>query len=292
MDRAVVIGYDGSPDAEAALRWGLVFADRHRVSVRIVQAFDPSQHTLRLVGGGGADAAQRLYGHAVKQMKEVRDRSKDDHPHLQISTVLEPALPDDLLIDQSRTAEAVVIGSRGQSRMSTLLAGSTALSVAARAHSTVVAVRKGPDREASRHGVVVGTDGSPVAEAAIGFAFQQADELGAPLTVVHAWTDPMTVSMLGSTVPKYDPDEYPREKHALLVESLAGWADKFPEVEMHARVIRGHAISVLAKASAEADLLVVGCHGHSVLRGMVLGSVSQGLLHRASVPVSIVHLHD
>jgi nucleotide-binding universal stress UspA family protein len=292
MNRAVVIGYDGSPDAEEALRWGLVFADRHRVPVRIVQAFDPSQHTLRLVGGGGADAAERLYEHAQQQMKEVRDRSKDDHPHLQISTVLEPALPDDLLIDQSRTAEAVVIGSRGQSRMSTLLAGSTALSVAAGAHSTVVAVRRRPHQQAAPHGVVVGTDGSPVAEAAIGFAFQQAAELGAALTVVHAWTDPMTVSMLGSTIPMYDPDDYPRDKHSLLVESLAAWADKFPEVEMHARVIRGHAINVLAEASADAKLLVVGCHGHSVLRGMVLGSVSQGLLHRASVPVSIVHLHD
>ena len=90
----------------------------------------------------------------------------------------------------------------------------------------------------------------------------------------------------------YDPVDYPREKHALLVESLAGWADKFPEVEVRARVIEGHAIKTLAAASADAELLVVGCHGHGVLRGMVLGSVSQGLLHRASVPVAIVHLHD
>jgi len=292
MNRTVAIGYDGSPDAEEALRWGLAFADRHRVSVRIVQAFDPSQHTLRLVGGGGADAAERLYEHALQQMKEVRDRSKDDHPHLQINTALEPALPDDLLIDESRTAEVVVIGSRGQSRMSTLLAGSTSLSVAARAHCTVVAVRRRTQQQPAPHGIVVGTDGSPVAEAAIGFAFQQAAELGAPLTVVHTWTDPMTVSLLGSTIPMYDPDDFPREQHALLVESLAGWADKCPEVEMHVRVIRGHAISVLAKASADAELLVVGCHGHSVLRGMVLGSVSQGLLHRASIPVAVVHLHD
>ena len=292
MNRTVAIGYDGSPDAEAALDWGLAFADRHRAPVRIVQAFDPSQHTLRLVGGGGADAAQRLYVQAQQQMKQARDRSKDDHPHLEIRTVLEPALPDDLLIDQSRTAETVVVGSRGQSRMSTLLAGSTALSVAARAHCTVVAVRRRSDPQPSGHGVVVGTDGSPVAEAAIGFAFQQAAELSAPLTVVHAWTDPMTVSVLGSTIPMYDPIDYPREQHSLLVESLAGWTDKFPEVEVHVRIIRGHAISTLAEASADAELLVVGCHGHSVLRGMVLGSVSQGLLHRASVPVAIVHLHD
>lgn len=292
MNRTVAIGYDGSPDAEAALCWGLAFADRHGAVVRIVQGFDPSQHKLRLVGGGGADAAERLYVLAQQQLKQARDRSKDDHPHLQIRTILEPALPDDLLIDQSRTAETVVIGSRGQSRMSTLLAGSTALSVAARAHCTVVAVRRGPGPQPSGHGVVVGTDGSPIAEAAIGFAFQQAAELSAALTVVHAWTDPMTVSVLGNTIPMYDPVDYPREKHALLVESLAAWADKFPEVEVHAQIIRGHAISTLAEASADAELLVVGCHGHSVLRGMVLGSVSQGLLHRASVPVAIVHHQD
>jgi nucleotide-binding universal stress UspA family protein len=292
MNGTVAIGYDGSPDAEAALGWGLSFADRHHVSVHIVRAFDPSQHILRLVGGGGADAAERLYIQAQEQMKQARDRSKDNYPHLNISTVLEPALPDDLLIDQSRMAETVVIGSRGQSRMSTLLAGSTSLSVAARAHCTVVAVRHITQPQPGKHGVVVGTDGSPVAEAAIGFAFQQAAELGAPLTVVQAWTDPMTVSVLGSTIPRYDPEDYPREKRSLLVESLAGWTDKFPEVELHVRVIRGHAISTLAEASTHAELLVVGCHGHSVLRGMVLGSVSQGLLHRASVPVAIVHLHD
>ena len=292
MNRTVVIGYDGSPDAEAALAWGLTFADRHAASVRIVQAFDPSQHTLRLVGGGGADAAERLYVQARHQMKEARDRSKDDHLHLRIRTLLEPALPDDLLIDQSRTAETVVVGSRGQSRMSTLLAGSTALSVAARAHCTVVAVRGKPSPQPSAHGVVVGTDGSPVAEAAIGFAFQQASELSAPLTVVHAWTDQMTVSIMGNTIPMYDPVDYSGEKHDLLVESLAGWSDKFPQVAVNVHVVKGHAISTLAAASADAELLVVGSHGHSVLRGMVLGSVSQGLLHRASVPVAVVHLND
>jgi nucleotide-binding universal stress UspA family protein len=292
MNRTVAIGYDGSTDAEAALAWGLAFADRHGASVRIVQAFDPSQHTLRLVGGGGAEAAQRLYELAQHQLKQAKDCSKDDHPHLQIRSVLEPALPEDLLIDESRTAETVVIGSRGQSRMSTLLAGSTALSVAARAHCTVVAVRNHPVRRAAGHGIVVGTDGSPVAEAAIGFAFQQADELSTPLTVVHAWTDVMTVGALGSVVPRHDPLDYPREQSSLLVESLAGWSDKFPEVDVDVRIIRGHAVNTLAAASADAELLVVGCHGHSVLRGMVLGSVSQGLLHRASVPVAIVHLHD
>jgi nucleotide-binding universal stress UspA family protein len=277
MNRNVVIGYDGSADSEAALAWGLAFADRHRTPVRIVQGFDPSQHTLRLVGGNGADAAGQLYAHARQQLIQARDRSEDDYPHLDISTLLEPAAPEDLLIDESRTAATVVIGSRGQSRLSTLLAGSTALSVAGRAHCTVVAVRSRPDAQTPGHGVVVGTDGSPVAEAAIAFAFQQAADLAAPLTVVHAWNDPI---------------DYPREQQSLLVESLAGWADKFPQVDIDVRLTRGQAVSTLAAASTDAELLVVGCHGHSVLRGLVLGSVSQGLLHRVTLPVAVVHLQD
>jgi nucleotide-binding universal stress UspA family protein len=292
MNRNVVIGYDGSADSEAALAWGLAFADRHRTPVRIVQGFDPSQHTLRLVGGNGADAAGQLYAHARQQLKQARDRSEDDYPHLDISTLLEPAAPEDLLIDESRTAATVVIGSRGQSRLSTLLAGSTALSVAGRAHCTVVAVRSRPDAQTPGHGVVVGTDGSPVAEAAIAFAFQQAADLAAPLTVVHAWNDPMTVSVLGNPLPTYDPIDYPREQQSLLVESLAGWADKFPQVDIDVRLIRGQAVSTLAAASTDAELLVVGCHGQSVLRGMVLGSVSQGLLHHAALPLAIVHIQD
>jgi nucleotide-binding universal stress UspA family protein len=292
MNRTVVIGYDGSADAEAALAWGLATADRHRAPVHIVSGFDPSQHTLRLVGGHGADAAGALYARAQEQLREARNRSKDDHPHLDISTILEPAAPDDLLIDESRTADMVIVGSRGQSRLSTLLVGSTTLSVAGRAHCTVVAVRSRSETDPVGRGVVVGTDGSPVAEEAIGFAFGQSAELAAPLTVVHAWTDPMTVSVLGSAIPMYDPLDYPREQRSLLVESLSGWAEKFPEVVVRVRIIRGHAVNTLAEAAAEAELLVVGCHGHSILRGMVLGSVSQGLLHRASIPVAVVHLQD
>jgi nucleotide-binding universal stress UspA family protein len=196
------------------------------------------------------------------------------------------------LIDESRTAEAVVIGSRGQSRLSTLLAGSTALSVAGRAHCTVVAVRSRLAEPTPGHGVVVGTDGSPVAQAAVAFAFQQAADLAAPLTVVHAWTDPDTVFSLGRPVPTYDPVDYPRGQQSLLVESLGGWRDKFPQVDIDVQVIRGQAVGTLAAASAHAELLVVGCHGHSVLRGMVLGSVSQGLLHHAALPVAVVHLQD
>lgn len=290
MDRTVLIGYDGSADAESALTWGLELAERERAAVRLLRAFDPSAHVLRLVGGAGADAAGELYERAQTELKAARDRSKDDHPHLQISSTLEPAAPDELLIDHSRTAATLVIGSRGQSRLSTLLAGSTAVSVAGQAHCTVVAIRS---HTPPGHGVVVGTDGSPVAEAAIGFAFEQADTLSVPLTVVHAWNYPASISPLGYGTSLVDDSVgYRREQQSLLTDSIGGWRDKFPEVDVRTSVVMGGAVNTLVGSSTGAQLLVVGCHGGGILQGMVLGSVSQALLHRAEVPLAVVHLHD
>ena len=48
--RAVVIGVDGSPGSESALRWGLDLATREHAPVRLVHAFEPSMHDMRIGG--------------------------------------------------------------------------------------------------------------------------------------------------------------------------------------------------------------------------------------------------
>jgi nucleotide-binding universal stress UspA family protein len=290
MGGSVLIGYDGSPDAEAALTWGLEFAERERAEVHLLRAFDPKPHELRMVGGPGADDANQLFSRAETELATALECSRRDHPHVRVSATVERTAPDRMLIDRSRTAAAIVIGSRGQSRLSTLVAGSTAVSVASRAHCTVVAVR-GPAPPG--HGVVVGADGSPAAEAAIGFAFEQADALSAPLTVLHAWSYPPSVSPLGYVRSKADdPVDYRRQQRSLLTKSIGGWRDKFPDVDVQTSVVSGGAVTTLVAASIGSQLLVVGCHGGHILQGLVLGTVSQALLHRVEVPLAVVHLHD
>ncbi|MFF3459555.1 universal stress protein [Streptomyces sp. NPDC002730] len=77
-----------------------------------------------------------------------------------------------------------------------------------------------------------------------------------------------------------------RERRRLLSETTAGWSEKYPDVALTHEVVRGHPVEELARASAHALAVVVGCRGRYT--GMRLGSVVHGLLHRALCPVITV----
>jgi nucleotide-binding universal stress UspA family protein len=170
-----------------------------------------------------------------------------------------------------------------------MLIGSTTLHVASHARCPVVAVPAPTDEPATRSGVVVGVDGSAVSEPAIAYAFEAATDRGTVLTAVHAWYD-ITRTGNGKMMPlTYDPAEVAAEERLALAESMAGWQEKFPDVHVEHKVVYGHAVPALLQASRGAELLVVGCRGLGTVRSVVLGSVSHGVLHHATLPVAVVH---
>ena len=71
-------------------------------------------------------------------------------------------------------------------------------------------------------------------------------------------------------------------------EALAGWSQKYPDVEVHHAVIRDHPVPGLIAESLNQELLVVGTRGRHALAGTLLGSVSQGVLHHADLPVAVI----
>jgi nucleotide-binding universal stress UspA family protein len=210
------------------------------------------------------------------------------YPDLEVTSDVQAASATEMLIEASRGAHTLVVGSRGSGGFADLVIGSTTLHVASHAACPVVAVPGPPYVEPPRHGVVVGVDGSELSEAAIGYAFEAASDVGETLTAVHAWYDPAHAGVDLMMPLGYDPAMAAREERLVLAESMAGWQEKFPDVQVVHAVVLGHPVPCLVSRADHARLLVVGSRGRSPVRSLVLGSVSHGVLHHATGPVAVV----
>jgi len=130
--------------------------------------------------------------------------------------------------------------------------------------------------------IVVGVDGSEANATALRRAALEATAHGARLEVVHAW------SFLDQPGPEFDPhygEEAARARVVGFVDSTLG-SDRAFETDV--RIINDHPAAALVGASAGALMVVVGARGLGGFKGLVLGSVSQYVVHHASCPVLVV----
>lgn len=148
--------------------------------------------------------------------------------------------------------------------------------------------------------VVVGVDGSAGAREALLWALAEARLRESPLRTVHAWTFgysggsvegyPYWGGYLGSyTSLGIDLGDLHRAAEELLDRALADVGDETRDVEIERQVVQGTAAEVLIDAATPDDLLVVGSRGHGGFASLLLGSVSQQVVHHAPCPVVVVH---
>jgi nucleotide-binding universal stress UspA family protein len=130
--------------------------------------------------------------------------------------------------------------------------------------------------------VLVGIDGSPASELATEIAFDEASRRGVDLIALHAWSD---VAIL--ELPDLDWSAMVSEEERSLAESLAGWEERYPDVTVHRVVVCDEPARLLTEKAESAQLVVVGSHGRGGLDRMILGSVSNAVLHAVKVPVIV-----
>lgn len=285
---AVVVGVDWSDAGRAAVEVAAELAGARHLPLRVVHVLEPPLYPVRPVVGRVADVGLMLRKSAQRLLEETSEVLSLVRPDLPVTTSLLHGSAVDALVKQSRNADLLILGSRGAGPFSDLLVGSTTLHVASLASCPVIAVPTPVDTEPSRHGVVVGVDGSPVSTRAVDFAYRMASSLGEGLVAVHSWTEPVRMGA-GEMLPLiYETALVDREEQRVMSESLAGCGERWPDVPVERRVLREHPVRALVEAGRNARLLVVGTRGRGPLRSLLLGSVSHGVLHHADGPVAVV----
>ncbi len=288
--RPVVVGVDGSSHASLALDWAATEAALRGAPLEVLRAFSPDYPAARSAGPGEPvphQPSSAIQAAAEDSCAEAVARVRAAHPTLAVTGRTLPEDPGAALVDASTTAGLVVIGARGLGRVRGMLVGSVSSYVTPRAHCPVVVVREAPSRSLPDLRVVVGVDGTTDSTAALRFAFEAAARRGSGLTVVHTWDLDVdtTAAALAWSVDSQQADE---QERSLVAEAVAGFAAEYPTVDVRRHVVRGHPVAELVRESENAALLVVGTRGRGSVKGMVLGSVSQKVLHDARCPVAVI----
>ncbi|MFZ1178336.1 MAG: universal stress protein [Mycobacterium sp.] len=293
-DPGIVVGIDGSPDSNAAMRWAVREATMRNVALTLVHAALPVSGGPQELEWSGyplsAEFLQQLDENSQQVLadavKIVEDMTGDHRPR--INNELTYGAPVPALVELSTKADMVVVGC-GHGALERVLLGSVSTGLVHHAHCPVAVIRN--EVSSPLEGcVLVGVDGSPASELATAIAFDEASWRGAELVALHAWTDAEVPNIpsrewTGTTRTSWTALQSAAEE--TLAERLAGWRERYPDVIVHREIVVNRPAQHLVERSESAQLVVVGSHGRGGFAGMLLGSVSMAVMHAVRKPVIV-----
>ncbi|RPF27937.1 universal stress protein [Georgenia muralis] len=280
---SVVVGTDGSAHAEVALDWAAAEATRRGTGLHVLYAY-PWLARAR-AWEFAPDLAELTHGDDVAAAAAARARSA--RPGLAVTTEVVVDDPSVAITLASCDAAVVVVGARGLGAVAEVL-GSVSLRVAEHAYAPVVVVRADGFADDTRR-VAVGLDPHDDDGKTLRYALDDARRRHVGLLAVQ-----------GVQLSAEHPDDVYVRRLTEAVEAgegrvrdrLDAWRERYPDVPVELRQVREHPVDALAEAAAECAVVVVGSRGHGGLAGLLLGSVSRALLHRAPVVAVVRHVRE
>jgi len=273
---------DGSDGAAAVFDHALDVAEAHDATVHVLNVADTTRESVTQVRGRIVDALERAGAEVVREAA-TRGRDRD------VPTVTEvlQGEPYRTIVDYAETydIDLVIMPTHGRRGLRRFLLGSTTERVVRRSEVPVLTVR--PDDDVTvrypYRTVLVPTDGSDPAHAALDVGLDVADAAGAAVHLLSV----VDVTSLGVDVRADIQADALEESANELVDAAAERAnaagiDPTTAVEFGGsipRVIRSYV------ADHDVDLVVVGTHGRTGFDRYVLGSVAESLVRTAPVPV-------
>lgn len=293
--RKIVVGVDLSAGAElAAFRAAEVAAQTGAELVLVHAATVPESPDVPESMKPAADALVAVLTERLARQRtalgELRERLGNGG--VTISQLLVDRPADEALTEAATElgADLIVTGTRPRSGLRRWLLGSVAEHVVRAAPCSVLVIREGdPDRGFER--IVVGSDFSSAADAGLTQALE-ISRAGATIDLVHCFQVPL----LGL---RDDPDAALVPGYEHLRDELLADANKRGDAAVAAHgsaraTLRYHLVEQSPREAVcdlaeqvNADLVVVGSHGHRGLRRVLLGSVAEAVVRHAPCSVLV-----
>ena len=284
--RPIVVGFD-STGGDAAFDWAQAEAGRRDLPLELIVA----EGVLYAAAPGFGATTPWPEGLTDGLREQARTYIKSRAGDREVDIQAQVGTPAAVLVAASKDAELVVVGRRQHSVLGEFFAGSTSTQVVAHAACPVVVV----DREFAgppTAPIVVGVDGSVESRAALEFAFERASSLGAPVVGVHGWWLDAPGDLPTVWVSEGLDETFESLAGGTLDDALAPWVDRYPDVDVRKVLERHVAAESVLRAATDAQLIVVGSRGRGGFAGLLLGSVSQSLLHsrQRTCPIAVLHV--
>jgi nucleotide-binding universal stress UspA family protein len=301
----ILIGYDGSPFADAAIL-GLKRAGLPRVAdVFVLSAADiflPAGRDTRIPEALKAsiersrDAAKNQLEQAAKAAEQARRKISSVFPEWSVKPQSCADSPAWSLLKKAEAwkPDLIVVGAHGHSELGRFL-GSVSQMVLTQASCSVRVGRASPHSRSRKLRILVGIDGSEHSKGTVQAVLRRCWPAGTDFLLISV-IDPKKLMLIGRGVAvdirwlfERADDEY--EVARLMLQSFAReLRERYKHVTC--RVLDGDPKRVLAKEAAawKADCIFVGARGLTGLKRFFMGGVSTAIAARAHCSVEIVRL--
>jgi nucleotide-binding universal stress UspA family protein len=284
----IVIGVDATERSEDAIAFGRRLAIAASAEVIVANAYPYADTPSR---ASKADYREGLLADALITARQMCSRL-DGVPHeraaIHVTADVSPARALQHLALEAHAA-LLVVGSSHTGRIGRVYPGGTAERLLHGSPCPVAVVpkayRRYGDKAIDRIGVAY--DGSGESRAALAGGAALARALRAELEVIRVITteyatSPEAVDGKGLTLVR---QEVEAEAQRELDDAVAGLG---PGVSAHTQRLTGPPAGLLARHSADLDILVMGSRGHGPLHSVLVGGVSGRVLRAAHCPVVVV----
>jgi len=292
--RKILVPTDFSPDADQAVADAIELARAADAQIELLHVWRrPVQATMPEAGLVPVEVVSAIRKADEAKLQAAATSIRDQG--VRCDAHLIEGVPSYEIVDAvgSFGADLIVIGTRGHTGLKHLVMGSVAERVTRHASCPVLTVKADPSRSGIRPSVVVvPTDFSPSARQALELAEQIATAMGpSRIVLVHAYYVPVEIEAMLSYEHADAPSLLDRMSEAAAAELERILADlQEAGVGVEYVVRHGPPDHVIADVAREndADLIVMGTHGRTGMRRVLMGSVAEHVVRVAPCPVLTV----